>query len=355
MVDLLRGVALVGVGAANLLVFNTSNGHFESYAQRFPDALNQFALQFFMVFLKGKFYSLFALLFGLSAALALQARGVGPFLKRAAVLGVLGVLHLLLVWRGDVLLQYALMGLLLLLIRRWPTTLQVGVAVSLFLLGFAETWLAPPAPEPIPLPDSSYWQAVWERSSHTFLTSWALEDWLYQARIFAWLLLGYLLGEGKRYEQFLRPKAVVRVLLAAGMSLLLAGVLIQVLGLRGEQGRGWETELLKLALTAVFYAGNVLLLLLLPVAFYVSGVARRVVALLSSFGKMTLTHYLLQNLLFSWLFFGYGLGWYRQVAPVTLWVGYLVLVLVQVLASYWWLGRFGQGPFEKLVRYFTRR
>ncbi|WP_066833719.1 DUF418 domain-containing protein [Rufibacter ruber] len=168
-------------------------------------------------------------------------------------------------------------------------------------------------------------------------------------------MLGYLLGEGKQYEQFLRPKVVVRVLLAAGMSLLLAGVLIQVLGLRGEQGRGWETELLKLALTAVFYAGNVLLLLLLPVAFYVSGVARRVVALLSSFGKMTLTHYLLQNLLFSWLFFGYGLGWYGQVAPVTLWVGYLVLVLVQVLASYWWLGRFGQGPFEKLVRYFTRR
>ncbi|WP_183906643.1 DUF418 domain-containing protein [Rufibacter immobilis] len=360
--DVLRGFSLVGVGAANLMVFNAEAGHIEAYAQAFTGTLNHYIVSFFIIFLWGKYFPVFAFLFGLSAALALESKGVRPFWKRAWVLGALGVLQLIFIWKGDVLHQYALMSLLLLPLRHLSVPARIYLVVALYLVSFADVFLPHglgDASLPLQLSTSDVFREgtfgeVFQRRMELYWKeAWSWEALFYQLRIFAWLLLGYLVGEKKRFRAYVQPSRVYLVLGVGVLVMVSAAFLIHVTGLRGEAVRPLGENLLKAFFSSLFYAGDVLLLLVLPLALYVTGIGKKVLEALAPFGKMTLTHYLTQNLLFSFVFYGYGWGLYGKVAPVILWMGYLLLVTVQVLVSIWWLRRFGQGPMEKVVRYFT--
>ena len=68
---------------------------------------------------------------------------------------------------------------------------------------------------------------------------------------------------------------------------------------------------------------------------------------------MALTHYLLQSLVASTLFYGYGLGQFGQWGPAMLLALAVVVFALQVLASHWWLARFRFGPVEWLWRWWT--
>ena len=70
-------------------------------------------------------------------------------------------------------------------------------------------------------------------------------------------------------------------------------------------------------------------------------------------GRMALTNYLMASLVLSTLFYGYGLGLYGQVSRVAQVGLVLALLVVQVLASRWWLARHRYGPLEWLWRAFT--
>jgi uncharacterized protein len=70
-------------------------------------------------------------------------------------------------------------------------------------------------------------------------------------------------------------------------------------------------------------------------------------------GRMALSNYLLQSLVMTWIFFGYGLGYFEQLPRA--WQPLLVLAffVLQVLASHWWMARFRFGPVEWLWRWAT--
>ena len=70
-------------------------------------------------------------------------------------------------------------------------------------------------------------------------------------------------------------------------------------------------------------------------------------------GRMALTHYLMQSLVASTLFYGYGLGQFGQWGPAMLLALAVVVFALQVLASHWWLARFRFGPVEWLWRWWT--
>ncbi|MFC5269507.1 DUF418 domain-containing protein [Adhaeribacter terreus] len=360
--DILRGFSLVGVGFANLMVFNTDAGTIEAYAALFSAGINKYLVSFFTVFLWGKYFPVFAFLFGLSAALALYSKGVKPFFKRALVLGGLGVLQLIFIWRGDVLHQYALMSLLLLPLRKLAVSTRLWLIAGLYLFSFAGIFLLPvvePTTLVYPVSTQEIYQSgnffqIFQRRMDLYLNEiLAVDSLLYQLRIFAWLLSGYILGEKKRFRKyFQKPEAYKAVLLSAGI-MAAAAFLSQFFGLRGSENFSLEQQILKALLSAVFYTGDVFLLISFPVALYFTGFASNILNRLAPFGKMTLTHYLTQNLLYSLIFYGYGLGLYGKLSPVALWLGYPVLVVSQILLSEWWLKRFGNGPMETLVRYLT--
>lgn len=139
VLDVLRGFALLGILLMNIegfvgpldLAVTGVDPHWHGL-DRVVDALTY-------VFVQGKFYTLFSLLFGMGFAVmaqrAQQAQRpfLGMYLRRSAGLLVIGLAHAVLLWSGDVLVTYALLALLLLATRSVPTTTLPWFAVFVYL------------------------------------------------------------------------------------------------------------------------------------------------------------------------------------------------------------------------------
>jgi uncharacterized protein len=143
--DALRGFALLGILWANVrqMFLPFEAGGF-AVVLGGSERLAWLDWQVFHALIDLKFLTLFSLLFGVSFALQnerLEARGHGftaIYLRRVLILALLGVAHGLLLYSAEVLLCYAIAGLLLLTMRRWPAErlLQGG----LILLGVTLIW-----------------------------------------------------------------------------------------------------------------------------------------------------------------------------------------------------------------------
>lgn len=123
IVDILRGFALFGILFVNMPAFSQP---FQALLfPMSPAALwYDHAARWLIHFLgEGKFYTLFSLLFGLGFTLQMEriesrgGRFVLFYLRRLLVLLGIGIVHAFLIWAGDILILYALLGLLLLLFR----------------------------------------------------------------------------------------------------------------------------------------------------------------------------------------------------------------------------------------------
>ncbi|MDB2373390.1 DUF418 domain-containing protein [Psychrosphaera haliotis] len=119
VMDLLRGFALIGILLMNIEWFNRPISELLSFD--FTETGSNFASSWLvMVFVQGKFYKLFALLFGMGfAVMLLRAEEVGRpfkawFSRRMLVLYIIGLAHMAFFWGGDILHDYAVAGMMLL-------------------------------------------------------------------------------------------------------------------------------------------------------------------------------------------------------------------------------------------------
>jgi uncharacterized protein len=140
LLDGLRGFALLGILMANIL-------YWSGWLFLPPDRAiaiagpTQFAVDAFLpkLVVDGKFYTIFSLLFGLGFALQLSrlerrgANGIRIFYRRLLVLLAIGLVHLCLIWDGDILTLYALLGMFLPLFRKWSER-GILIAGLVFLL-----------------------------------------------------------------------------------------------------------------------------------------------------------------------------------------------------------------------------
>jgi len=75
---------------------------------------------------------------------------------------------------------------------------------------------------------------------------------------------------------------------------------------------------------------------------------------LAPVGRMALTNYLMQSVISTTVFYGYGLGWWGLGRAAQL--GFVIVVFaLQIAFSHWWLARFRYGPMEWVWRGFTYR
>ncbi|MFM7839444.1 MAG: DUF418 domain-containing protein, partial [Chitinophagaceae bacterium] len=125
ILDVLRGLALLGVMIDNLFLLSGWGYATDPQHQLLPTWPGDGILILLeQIFINGKFYSLFSLLFGIGFSIILtrnEQRGTDPlkvFYRRLLVLALFGTAHMLLLWEGDILLLYALLGLLLPLFRK---------------------------------------------------------------------------------------------------------------------------------------------------------------------------------------------------------------------------------------------
>lgn len=379
-IDVVRGFALLGVLTMNLLYwFRTTPLRYALDPHPWPGAADRAFELAAGVLGSAKFMSLFSILFGIGLSIQLQraeARGARFYRFAARRLGVLllfGALHILLIWMGDILHIYALLGFLLLLfLRRKTKTLLIWIACLLALpvvVSLAVMLVRGPEPTPEPPPDLE----ALRRDLDATVQAYAHGDWLDVARqrlreyrdtvgilvgasyiAFVAFLTGLVAWRSGALQRPAEHRPLLRRVFLVG---LLFGLPINAFQ---SALRGWEPGGALRALRVVFqtiepaaiialalsYGAGILLLLTRP-----SWQAR--LRFFGQVGRMALTNYLMQSVLCGLIFYGYGLGLYDQLSPLQ---GMAVVVAVyaaQVVWSRLWMRRYRFGPAEWLWRTLT--
>lgn len=376
--DVLRGFAILGILLVNIALFR--GGFWPQLIGDDPwtGRVDQAVAVGTSWLADWKFLSAFAFMFGLGAAMQLArgwARGdqtAGVLPRRFGILALIGLLHGLLIWPGDVLLLYAVLGSILLLFRhaRVNTLLwgAAGIAGGLFLItlifsafiasqsssaGFASdesgtAFLAPIAERAFDVyAHGGYLDQVGFRLVEFPLTQ--VGSVLAAPMVFMLFLLGFAAGKAgivtdtARFEPLLRR--VRRWGLAIGLPLNLFAA-----------GPGGTGGVLQLAEVSLIYIAPPILslgyLAALTLACRNADVLRRLSAL-ASVGRMALSAYLFTSVVCTAFFSVTGL--YGSASPsMSLAVVAVVWALLLVICP-WWLRRFRMGPVEWVWRSLTYR
>lgn len=359
--DILRGFALFGILFINIMEFRLYDHSFTGL----DAAVNTLSL----VLGEGKFLTTFMILFGASFAYQVSSVGSSPlgprYLRRMAMLLVFGIAHFVLLWEGDILIQYVAPGLLLLLFARarprtalaWSVFLYVawfGLIATILVLTLPRSpstaGSGDPTVPPVLYQTGTYAQVVQARLA--LLPAFLEEHGLSSLFLLPSFLLGMYLGKKRILEPGAWHRSLLRALLGVGLPL----------GLATNAFSDWANPVrfeLAAPLQVAFVASTVLGLPALALA-YIAGITLlsgrvRWLNPLAAVGRMSLTNYVLQSTILTTLFYGYGLGWYDKVGPALGVVILTAIYLVQIPLSVYWLRYFRYGPLEWLWRCVTYR
>ena len=355
--DIIRGSALLGVLVANLQSFTYPGGYLPPLGFSPHSAFDRGTEALIRIFVEGSFYPLFAALFGLGFTLHAQRLGfaAAQFRRRLLLLLGLGVLHAVLVWEGDILVSYALLGFMLIPLRHKPARALLFTVCGCFIYSLIVFYAAFDSGETpqdylelvTTYAQGSYLEATQLRLMN--LSAVLVEALVYFPHILACFLLGLLIGR-RGATRTLSDGLLLRrtFALSLGVGLPIATA-YAVAMLTQSAVPAWlaalDTTLGSAALGFAYAATQ---------AFAVAKAARRHrLKVLGFVGRASLSNYLLQSLVFTSLYYGYGGGLYARV-PLSVSVSLaLAFYVLQVLASRWWLSRYARGPAEALWRRLT--
>ncbi|WP_052351696.1 DUF418 domain-containing protein [Deinococcus pimensis] len=348
--DVLRGLAIGGILLVNVQDF----AGYVPWLQTGADGVARFLVD---VLANGKFVSTFAMLFGAGAALGVARAGSGVQLRRLLTLLVLGVAHGTLVWHGDILATYALVGLVLLPLLSAPASAQAVFAVA--GLGWGVVTILRLAVGAPAVPEDGAGIGVnpaYGAASYVGALPLRAEDFLgtlTSGTLFlgTWLLGLFLIGVLVARTGVLRDPARFRrpLLLTAALGLLV-GVPLNLVFARLNATGLYDAQLW--ALLTRFLGGLTLALAYgaLVALAVTTARGRALLTPLANAGRLALTHYLTQSVVCTLVFYGYGLGQYGRWGALACVLFALALYAVQVALSGIVLRRFGRGPAEWLLR-----
>jgi len=376
--DVLRGVAVAGILFANVLAFFGLSFMPSDRAAALPTAAADHVAEFLEhVFVDGKFYSIFSLLFGIGFGVQLSRGGdaaLPRFKRRLRILLGIGAIHAFLIWAGDILMLYALLGFTMPWFARKPnrslvrwTVILLAVPTALYVVALA-VWMVvghgaaqtTPASR-VPANILKYFEAIGTGGfkdafigNLVFLAGrWA--DLFVTVR-FPKVLGMFVLGLWTVRTGLALSPSDHRATLAR-WSMIGLGV-----GLPANLIAAWALEnwpyippsvggLLSTAMQgvgvpmlALGYAATVALLV-------VDG--RRFITVFAPVGRMALTNYLMHSIICVVLSYGFGFGlWWHTGASRAMAIAAAIIV-VQIPLSAWWLSRFRFGPVEWIWRRLT--
>lgn len=391
-VDTLRGLALLGIFVMNIPTFALPEAAFMN-----PPLAGGFAGLDYGVwlvnhlFFEFKMMAIFSLLFGAGVALmgerivATGRRPARTHYQRMGWLLLFGMLHAYLIWFGDILVAYAVIGMLVFPLRRlrarWLMVLGVavlpvamvfsGLMQALFELmrsqaesgdpkmvkAWAETRaMFYPSPDDLDEERQRLLGSFFSRAVGTapsvlqiqvyMLTMWGL--W----RVGGLMLIGMALYKWRvlSAERSVRFYAAMTGL-GFGLGLPIVGTGVWMMHRSGFDpiayfGVVGMFNYVGSLGVAAGWVGLVLLICRL-------GLLTRVRSLLASVGRMALTNYLMQSLIAAFIFYGWGLGYFGQLNRTELVPIVLGVWALQLVFSPLWLARFRFGPMEWLWRSLT--
>ncbi|RIW13620.1 DUF418 domain-containing protein [Algoriphagus lacus] len=387
ILDILRGFALLGIALAN---YGTLSQYFfisQETRLALPTAnVDQWLNGINTIFINGKFYSLFSLLFGVGFAIVFSRNtargqnGVSVFYRRLGVLALFGLIHCLLIWDGDILFFYAVVGSFLPLFRNVSDKNLLLVALVLIFspllfdavkvvsdgnwsmgnliighlqkidqsLGITDenvgTWLQV---------NSSY-KDLLQWNSSGFLWGWHLRlDSNRIPKVLAMFLIGLYVG---RNGLFLKPeknKKLLQKLQVAGLTIGISAGLASLWFEHDNQrlpeaGGLWDTlfHALNVAPLSIAYAATLAL-------WYLNPKTKKILLTLRPVGRMALTNYIMQAVFGIIIFYGIGFGLGSDLGPAYYMPIAIAVFSFQIIYSHLWFRHFTYGPLEWIWRQLT--
>jgi uncharacterized protein len=379
LLDSLRGLAVLGILLCNIPI--AAQPHMVAMSLTlWPLGMAPASVQVWLgtqVFFQQKFYSLFAMLFGASILLVGGEGGEKDrrriLILRLVSLLAIGLFHGFVIWQGDVLHTYAIVGLLVMWARSWPAKrlLQAGIGLHLTLSGWSVWNLLQQAAmgggDPPPAAMAKFLAGVQADSvqyAGSFTQSFvqnAKDYWDYVFESFThwpqtWPLLVLslmLIGMGLYKLGVLTGRAstgVYQGLVGTGLGfLVVVGLAETVYVITPDHGRLVRglARWLQSATAPVVSLGYVGLMVLATRA----RIWRAIPAVLAPVGQMAFTNYLTQSVIMTVIFYGgRGPGLFGKVDRPGLALIVLAIWIAQILWSRWWMARFTMGPLEWLWR-----
>ncbi|QQZ58155.1 DUF418 domain-containing protein [Streptomyces microflavus] len=371
-VDALRGFALCGIFLANVLVMAGIEGRGGDGPS--ASGLDQAAHWLVMMLVQTKFYLLFSFLFGYSTTLQMDSaeRDGAPFaprmLRRLLGLFVLGALHAVLLYPGDILTTYAVLGLVLFAARTvdparmWRAALRVyGAVAALYLLLGAAVALVDTGGGDEGLSASTAELTAAYRGGPADVVRANMDAWtdilagllMMGGMVVAAFLAGFVAGRRRLLTGTGTPDRVARLrrICGWGLAVGLPGGVLMAAGTVGPLGARWEIPMFIVGmLTAPALSGAYACGLLL---WFTTPRGARLAARLAPAGRMALTNYLVQSLVMALVFTGYGAALYGRVGAAAVLGGALLFYGCQLLVSDRLMERHRLGPVERLLRTVT--
>jgi len=377
-VDVLRGVALLGVLLMNFVAF-ASDGVMATKAQleALPTAtVDWWSYEAIRMFVGDKANTVFATLFGLGFYIQLTRSEGKPgfearYARRLFWLLVFGWLNAIFLWIWDILNLYALAGFGLLLMRRWSTRalLMFGIPAALYsdkLQGaLIKAWN-------LPIPSADRYEAnaaVLERQAISqagdypglvgHFAGWTWAEWIVGGLMAAWVVyalgrfaLGAAIGRSGLFENVPRYVPLLRRIAMIAIPLgLTAAFAIRVVAHVGNEEAKTIAGILRSPTALILAAG------------YCSGIivalqkewGQRLFGPFGAVGRMALTNYLAQGFLYAFVMFGVapGLALAGRIGTTAVIGISLAFFAFQIAFSHWWLARYRFGPMEWLWRWLT--
>ncbi|TVQ04327.1 MAG: DUF418 domain-containing protein [Balneolaceae bacterium] len=389
--DILRGIALFGILVVNLYIFSNPIAILVAGSEMWTEWYNQTFLFFSRVFFEGKFITLFSFLFGLGFYIFTERLKIKDlpirrvFFRRMFLLFLIGIIHAMFFWAGDILAPYAISGIIIMLflyrtdktIKVWIVVFAGGFLLFFTLLIFFIMW-------GMSMPDvaggikQGFVEANEEfinmlaRGYEVYLTGTFSEMMAYRGEeiglawtgmfitpmgipfIIAIFLFGFLIG---RKGLLQNPTLLRSLFIPHRWKLLIAGIMFSVIYATSYHYQ--DPVIFDLWMLIQMYSiiiGAPLLMLGYSGFILKCLEENNATAFLHRFapvGRMALTNYFLQTVICTTIFYGYGLGWIGHFEPIFILPLALFIFLVQVFFSEWYLAKYKMGPLEKLWRMGT--
>jgi len=374
-VDTVRGFALFGVLLVNMFNFGADSAEWTGLIDRVSNTTVH-------AMFETKSWRLFSLLFGfgfslqLARSLAIASGSLWFYFRRLFILFVFGMLHALF-FDGDILMVYAMLGVVLVPFRYLPSrSLLILALVLLAAFPLGNLFQSTSDPD---LEDQ--WEdsmtLVERRIDHPYLDSvadvfrenaavippqiWSdLYDPESSLAIFSMLLLGLWVGRSRILNDTENHVLLLRRVFAWGICI---GATSAFAEWRLQEEFGYAVFGETSAPIGIRFLGDVLFaygstVLALAYAAGIVLLTRRsawqpVLRLFQNMGRMALTVYLSGTAMFTLLFYGFGFGQLFLLGPTATALYAILFFAIQMVFCTWWLNRFRFGPAEWLWRSMT--
>jgi uncharacterized protein len=367
--DMMRGLAILGIFLVNMLSFHSPILHINPI-KWWDGGIDRVIYQFIDIFAQASFYPLFSLLFGYGLVvlrenvIKKELIFLPIALRRLSLLLVIGLIHAFFIWHGDILFTYALLGFIFLLFIRLngKSMLIIGSLLYilpnlLFVLLFIVAVML--SPETASMTEDPAMVAksleIYGQGSFIEITKQRMSDWYsvnnvwgVMTMIVTLLPLFLIGGAAAKYKWLERVTEVRKGLKITLFVTLTIGLVLKFLPylLSDNILTQYLQDIFGGALLAISYG--------LMIALMAEKKPHNpILVSLSYVGRLSLSNYLLQSVISTFIFYHYGLGFYGDTSVLTGTILVLVIYTAQIFISRIWVKSFYFGPMEWLWRNFS--